>query len=350
MSEYTIGLNYAGCLPLLRHVFEASLKITIKDNPKTLLLFVIRDYKKNITPINEHENKIKRLMQQVWSEARKPVGEEALPLSERFDIMVYGLPKLVIKGEMHSEYVNELSRVFLDPKCIDFVFAKNNGRNKSFYIYELGELMPKIWSRIINDKDLNIMSERESLAYSRCDAALKDSYAKLAERLKELEEKLTTTRVIPNDCEEQVNLWKEETLKLFVEKAPHHFAQIYDNKFTELNQKVDELIKETSIYKKKLENDIQEELEQKRIAAEKDKEYEQLKVEYESERRRRFELERQLAEEKNRTIEDNRIMHERLEKAGQELQQFALASIKCMQELTESARRLELAFFNLIKN
>jgi hypothetical protein len=50
--------------------------------------------------------------------------------------------------------------------------------------------MPNIWSWIINNKDL--MSEHESLAYSRHDAASKDSYAKLAKRLKELRERLTT--------------------------------------------------------------------------------------------------------------------------------------------------------------
>jgi hypothetical protein len=268
VTENTVNLHKAGCIALLERVLEASLKINIKNNPRTILFFLIRYYKETGTPLRTHEDYFRSKMEDFWKKIKKPVGEEMHHWSVRFDVMVYGIPDLSPEGFIDREYLMDLPKFFFDENYNNFLFKNNNGRGKNLEMWELNTLIPQIWNNIINNKDLNMLSERESLSLHRCDEIRKELLEKMKIDLGIIKDDILRTEKIPDDINERINKIENSIIKEFEERAPHLIRNIYEDKLSELKNIIRINHLEIDQHKTRIENHIIKQKEKKKIESE----------------------------------------------------------------------------------
>ena len=95
-------------MALLKTVFEVNLQL-FRQNEKSLLLFVIRDYLGS-TPLAALAETLKADLMRIWSTISKPEGLEDCTLEDYFDLQFKALPHKILQSEKFTQNVAELAQ------------------------------------------------------------------------------------------------------------------------------------------------------------------------------------------------------------------------------------------------
>eukprot|EP00127_Corallochytrium_limacisporum_P004079 Clim_evm24s157 gene=Clim_evmTU24s157 len=176
-----IGRHSAANYDVIKIVLDLLLQLFHhKDSPKTMLMFVIRDYT-GATPLERLTETLREDMHKIWGELNKPEEYKSSSLTDYFDLEFVGLPHLELQKEEFDKAVKGLSERFSSKRHPKYVFRSEYGKqvpSDGFPMYA-----EKIWATIMDNKDLDIPSQREMLAMYRCDELAEEAFLEFEQNL-----------------------------------------------------------------------------------------------------------------------------------------------------------------------
>lgn len=160
MGRYTAS-NYG----VLKIVFEMNLKLFQQECSKKILV-VLRDFdpKRNI------KSKIQELILQdiknIWNDIKKPEKYQNSEPSNFFEFEFITLPHKKYCEEQFETEVKDL-RHRLNEASSDYIF-KHVSKEKNVPADGIKQYINQLWTDIVNEKELNIPSQKEMLSNYRC--------------------------------------------------------------------------------------------------------------------------------------------------------------------------------------
>ena len=110
MWEHAIGLYHGANLSLLKTVFEVNLSLfQRKNSPRTLLLFVIRDFVGKTPSLNLFQT-LSEDLNALWKSLPKPESCENSLFTDFFDIEFTTLPHKILQPDLFKEHLSLLSK------------------------------------------------------------------------------------------------------------------------------------------------------------------------------------------------------------------------------------------------
>eukprot|EP01066_Platyproteum_vivax_P011005 Platyproteum_vivax@DN4979_c0_g1_i1.p1 len=179
---HDIGRYTASNYGLLKTVMAVNLELFYQEDShkKTHLLFVIRDWTPEITPLESLEKVIYADIQHIWEEVKKPPRFSGAPADQFFDFHTYGLaPKI----HQPAEFLKGVKK--LRDKWLTDWRPKEYSRHVPADGF--GQYCKSIWEAIVTHSELDIPTQKEMLASFRCEeikaTALSNAVPALAELL-----------------------------------------------------------------------------------------------------------------------------------------------------------------------
>lgn len=168
MWEHSVGLYNGANLALLRTVFEVNLELFgSKSSPKTILLFVIRDFLGS-TPLSVLAEGMLQDLERIWKGLTKSDAFSDTKLGDFFLVQFTALPHKLLQPENFSQECENLRLRFVDKSAENFIFPKVAGE-KTVPIDGLAVYASGIWNRILENKDLDLPTQLELLSQFRCE-------------------------------------------------------------------------------------------------------------------------------------------------------------------------------------
>eukprot|EP00922_Rhytidocystis_sp_ex-Travisia-forbesii_P056672 GHVS01083851.1.p1 GENE.GHVS01083851.1~~GHVS01083851.1.p1 ORF type:complete len:845 (-),score=142.32 GHVS01083851.1:444-2978(-) len=164
MWYMSLGNYTASSYGLLKTVMEVNLGLFLqeKDCPKTLLLFVVRDWTDAMTPLARMEAKIyKEYILHIWSSITKPEALTHSRPEDFFDFEVVGLPHAFMLPDQFTAAVAELKDKW-------HTKLRPNSYSRHIPSDGFGAYCGSIWDTIQQQSELDIPSQKEMLATFRC--------------------------------------------------------------------------------------------------------------------------------------------------------------------------------------
>lgn len=164
------GANYS----LLKIVFELNLQLfqqaKANDN-KTCLLFLFRDHTlpedEEHTPLEHFVSVINEDMEKIWNSISKSEEWAKSKVTDFFDFKFVSLPHKVHKSKAFKEQVEQLKHRFLDPSNEERILSQHY--KKDIPADGFARYAENIWNTILDNKDLNIPTQKEMLSMFRCE-------------------------------------------------------------------------------------------------------------------------------------------------------------------------------------
>lgn len=101
-----IGRYNAANYGLLKTVFELNLQLFARsDSPKTLLLFIIRDHMKQVTPLEMLQATLEKDLATIWNELIKPDQFKNSNVRDFFDLEFTSLPNKPLMPDAFEQEV-----------------------------------------------------------------------------------------------------------------------------------------------------------------------------------------------------------------------------------------------------
>ncbi|EFC50133.1 predicted protein, partial [Naegleria gruberi] len=177
-----IGRYNAANLALLRIVFELNLQLFTKDkSSKTLLLFVIRDHIREMTPLEALRDQMIKDVEKLWGNIMKPTQFEDSKVTDFFDFEFTSLPHKLLQEDLFNKEIELMRDRFVNPNAKGYVF--NPKYKKSVPIDDFEMYAKDIWEVIYANKDLDIPTQKEMLAMYRCDEISSALYRPFEEQI-----------------------------------------------------------------------------------------------------------------------------------------------------------------------
>lgn len=259
--EHQVGLYQGANMGLLKVVFEVNLELFLKgnkNNPRSLLFFVIRDHL-GTTPLANLRNTLIQDLQRIWSGLSKPQGMEKSKLDDYFDMAFVALPHKILQPE---KFVSEVSRLgtrfreghrdsrkeaLLDDQEMDRgVFLPEYHRRipaDGFSIYA-----ENVWNQIVNNKDLDLPTQQELMAQFRCDEISREVLVAFDEIIipfenKQVENVRLGASEVLGGLGAAMRSARMKTVKNFEVEASRYHKGVYTRKRGELESKIDGRLK-----------------------------------------------------------------------------------------------------------
>uniref|UniRef100_A0A6B2KXY6 Protein SEY1 homolog n=1 Tax=Arcella intermedia TaxID=1963864 RepID=A0A6B2KXY6_9EUKA len=185
------GANYG----LLKIVFELNLKLFYTDKRnKTLILIVFRDYDEETHgTIQDLGKTVSTDIENLWLKMTKAEKFNTSSIYDFFDIQYVGLAAKVNKVQF-AEDVNKLKLRFFDEE--QTLLTK---KYKSEIPADgFTEYASRIWDTILQEKDLDIPSQKIMLSIYRCDEIAKKAYASFESALVGMKTALNNSQIMEN--------------------------------------------------------------------------------------------------------------------------------------------------------
>ena len=131
-----------------------------------MLLFVIRDFT-NVTSLDNLSATLKSDIEKIWDGLSKPKGKEDSKFHDFFDTEFVGMPHKVFTPEKFMEDVAQLTDRFSDSNHEKYIFSSNY--HKNIPADGFAAFASSIWKCILENKDLDLPSQKQLLAQYRCD-------------------------------------------------------------------------------------------------------------------------------------------------------------------------------------
>eukprot|EP01129_Flabellula_baltica_P012058 TRINITY_DN5390_c0_g1_i1.p1 TRINITY_DN5390_c0_g1~~TRINITY_DN5390_c0_g1_i1.p1 ORF type:complete len:739 (-),score=161.33 TRINITY_DN5390_c0_g1_i1:13-2229(-) len=190
---HDIGRDQASYFHLFLIVFEINMHLFVHSSgshPKTLLLFVLRDYDE-MTPVERLMDVVFDDMNQVWNSIHKPDAYKDCKLSDFFTIEYFALPH--IRNPEFSSRVDSLRERFLNQESPDYIIRDQF--KKGIPIDGLPFHCESIWETIRTNRDLDLPSQKHLLAMYRCDELMKQQFQNFESQIIEFSEEIHNTYI-----------------------------------------------------------------------------------------------------------------------------------------------------------
>ena len=160
-----VGRYTASNYGVLKIVFEMNLKLFEQKTAKKIIIF-LRDFDPNRNRKDKIETLILEDIHKIWSDIKIPEEYAGKGPEKFFSFEFITLPHLIYrKKDFKDEIINLRKR--LDKDDPNYFFS-NLSSIKNVPADGLKQYVNQIWNDIMNDKDLDIPSQREMLANYRC--------------------------------------------------------------------------------------------------------------------------------------------------------------------------------------
>lgn len=166
-----VGRSQAANLPLLQSIFDIHLQMHAgldkSKIPRSLLLFVLRDHDE--IELEMLRSKIMANLNAIWDRVEKPATMAQMSLHDFYDFDFVSLPHKIHKNAEFLHAVKVLQSRFIDASMgNDYIFA-NPAYHSSVPASDFSHFASSIWTEIINQRDLDIPSQKELLSLHRCE-------------------------------------------------------------------------------------------------------------------------------------------------------------------------------------
>jgi hypothetical protein len=182
--------------------------------------------------------------------------------------VVYGLPDLAPEGVALKERLGDFPKLFFDPTHKDFLFNFQDGRGKGLIVGELKDLIPKLWSNIDANHDLDMLSQHESIALNRCDEVKTKVWKSLCKQYEKLRDKILQTNKIPFNFNETMKEIEDTGIEEFKTNAPQYLPSIYESKLMELKEYISSSCSDVEAIKLHIEKEIEATIKKEKAEAE----------------------------------------------------------------------------------
>ena len=160
-----VGRYTASNYGVLKIVFEMNLKLFEQKTAKKIIIF-LRDFDPSRNRKDKIESLILEDIHKIWKEIKIPEKFAGKGPENFFSFEFITLPHLIYKKDDFNKEIEDL-RKRLDKNNQNYFF-NNLSSIKNVPADGLKQYVNQIWKDILNDKDLNIPSQREMLANYRC--------------------------------------------------------------------------------------------------------------------------------------------------------------------------------------
>lgn len=229
-----------------------------RNNPRSLLFFVIRDHL-GATPLANLRNTLIQDLQRIWAGLNKPAGLEKSKIDDYFDFAFSALPHKILQPERFVSEVEELGTRFReghrdarrdalrgDQELEGGIFLPEYHRRipaDGFSIYA-----EQVWQQIVSNKDLDLPTQQELMAQFRCDEIAKEVMVAFDEAIIPFENK--QAQGIQSGAPEvlgglgaAMRAARMKTLKNFETEASRYHKGVYARKKEELEKSIDSRLK-----------------------------------------------------------------------------------------------------------
>ncbi|KAI0687887.1 protein SEY1 [Cytidiella melzeri] len=233
--EHQVGLYQGANMGLLKTVFEVNLGLFGKKtadgrNPRTLLLFVIRDHI-GTTPLANLEATLTADMQKIWDSLSKPDELKDRKLVDYFDLSFAALPHKILAADKFESSVAEMRKRFVDKSRDDYVFKP--AYHKRIPADGVAFYMEGVWEQVQTNKDLDLPTQQELLAQFRCDEISAGAVAEFNEQAKPQRRPIEVGKVVEN-LGSMMRAWRTGALARYDQNASRYHQGVYKRKRLDL--------------------------------------------------------------------------------------------------------------------
>eukprot|EP01071_Lankesteria_metandrocarpae_P009151 Lankesteria_metandrocarpae@DN5146_c0_g2_i1.p1 len=164
MWYHDLGRYTASNYGILKTVLAVNLDLFQQDSdcPKTVLLFVIRDYSKAQTPIERLHAMIYTDIASIWKEITKPSHLNMSVADDFFHIRLVGLPSAFANPSGFAKAVTKL-RARWETELSPPTYSRKVPADGFAHYAQ------SVWEAILRQSELDIPSQKEMLASYRCE-------------------------------------------------------------------------------------------------------------------------------------------------------------------------------------
>jgi len=162
MWTVDIGRYTASNYGVLKTVFEMNLKLFQQECAKKIL-FVLRDF----NPESDNKDEIQKLIlndvYKIWAEVKKPEKYKDYEPNKFFEFEFFNIPHYFYNNDGFNQQVSLLRSRF--SKENDNYLFSHSSQDKNVLAQDLNLYCSKIWTTILNDKDLNIVRDLYNFSF-----------------------------------------------------------------------------------------------------------------------------------------------------------------------------------------
>ncbi|KAL8915376.1 MAG: hypothetical protein Q9171_000246 [Xanthocarpia ochracea] len=259
--EHQVGLYQGANMGLLKVVFEVNLELFLKgnkNNPRSLLFFVIRDHL-GTTPLANLRNTLIQDLSRIWAGLSKPKGMENSKIEDYFDFAFSALPHKILQPEKFVSECGKLGTRFRegqkDPRRDPL--RNDEEMERGIFLPEYHRRIPadgfsiyaeNVWDQIVNNKDLDLPTQQELMAQFRCDEISREVLLGFDEAIVPFENKQAEgirsgSPEILGGLGAAMRTARMKTIKAFETEASRYHKGVFTRKKTELESKIDGRLK-----------------------------------------------------------------------------------------------------------
>ena len=209
--------------------------LIIYRSSKTLLLFVIRDHIREMTPLEALRDQMIKDVEKLWGNIMKPTQFEDSKVTDFFDFEFTSLPHKLLQEDLFNKEIELMRDRFVNPNAKGYVF--NPKYKKSVPIDDFEMYAKDIWEVIYANKDLDIPTQKEMLAMYRCDEISSALYRPFEEQIIEWSEILKKKQLVSKFGSKSHDII-EKTLAHFMDQTKLYVPDVVHKKCEEFKERM----------------------------------------------------------------------------------------------------------------
>ena len=240
MWESDIGRYNASNIPMLRTVFEVNVQLFLaQQEVKTKILFIIRDFTTNA--FEAICQNLKRDMNDIWKEISLPDQFKGRTIEDFFEFEFYTIHHMKIERPKFDEDVERLKGWFMDPGCQDYLFKEKS--SKLVPGDGLAHYIRTIWDTIVNNKELNLPSQKSMLSHFRCEENVRSALAQVEDVLEETVVRPIMGKKMLENFKECCQRPVDEAFKTYNENSWRYLPDVVAEKAETLKKELSDFLK-----------------------------------------------------------------------------------------------------------
>ena len=228
-----VGRYTASNYGVLKIVFEMNLKLFEQKTAKKIIIF-LRDFDPTRNQRNKIESLILEDIKKIWKEIQIPEQYAGKGPDHFFSFEFITLPHLIYREKDFMEEIKKLRKRLVAGD--ENYFFNNLSSIKNVPADGLKQYVTQIWTDILNDKDLDIPSQREMLANYRCNEIknkILSSYEKEFQNIY----KLSNEKNI-EDLKSVCNKLKDSICAEYEKQGCNYEKSVYESFHTQLEEQI----------------------------------------------------------------------------------------------------------------
>ena len=240
MWESDIGRYNASNIPMLRTVFEVNVQLFLaQQEVKTKILFIIRDFTTNA--FEAICQNLKRDMNDIWKEISLPDQFKGRTIEDFFEFEFYTIHHMKIERPKFDEDVERLKEWFMNPDCQDYLFKEKS--SKLVPGDGLAHYIRTIWDTIVNNKELNLPSQKSMLSHFRCEENVRTALSQVEDVLEESVVKPIMAKKMLENFKECCQRPVDEAFKTYNENSWRYLPDVVAEKAETLKKELSDFLK-----------------------------------------------------------------------------------------------------------